>query len=139
MSMQGIEYSRRVYYHDTDAGGVVYHGNYFRFCEEARTAIFESLLKMTGVEFSNKYGIAFVISKTEASYKRPVNLDDMVTLKSYIDELGSVRTKYRHEVFVGETLCAEVKIEVASIDAKTFRPAKNPEDLMLVYKESFGL
>ncbi len=138
-SCQGIVYSRHVYYHDTDAGGVVYHGNYFRFCEEARTDIFLKLLNMSLKEFDEKYAINFVVSHVEVDYKRPVPADSVVIVKTFIEEVGIVRTKYRHEIFVGETLCALVKIEVAAISSKTFRPAKMPADLLETYKKGFGL
>jgi acyl-CoA thioester hydrolase len=136
---QGIEYSRRVYFHDTDAGGVVYHGNYFRFCEEARTDIFLKLLHMSIKEFDTKYAINFVISHVEVDYKRPVSYDDIVKVKTFIEDVGVVRTKYRHEIYVGETLCALVKLEVAAISSHTFRPAKMPADLLNIYKQGFGL
>jgi acyl-CoA thioester hydrolase len=137
--MQGHEYRRRIYYYDTDAGGVVYHGDYFHFCEEARTEIFRTLMKMGISEFSARYGINFVISRAHSEYKRPVPYDAEVVVRTYMEEITGVRFKYRHELFVDGAMCALVKLEAVSIGAATFKPAKNPPELLDTYRKAFGL
>lgn len=138
-NMQGREYRRPVYYYDTDAAGVVYHGNYFHFCEEARSEIFEAVMGMGLKEYAARTGINFVISRTSAEYKRPVPMGAGVVLKTFIDDLAAVRTKYRHEFFVDGVLCAVVKIEVVAINVLTFRPSKLPPDIIDGYKRAFGI
>jgi|GEM_PF-1310442 len=137
-NMQGFEYSRRVYYYDTDAGGVVYHGNYFHFCEEARTDIFEKIMKMTITEFAKETDCAWVISKSSSEYKRPILNQEEFVVRTYIDDMGAIRTKYRHEIFVGDTLCTVVKLECVSISATTLKPMKMPPALIDAYKAAFG-
>ena len=136
-NMQGHEYSRRVYYYDTDAGGVVYHGNYFHFCEEARTEIFLKIMKMPLTDFIKEAGCAWVITKSHAEYKRPIMNQEVFVVKTYIEDAGYLRTKYRHEIMVGDTLCAVIKLECVSISTVTGRPVKMPSSIVDAYKEAF--
>ena len=136
--MQGFEYSRRVYYYDTDAGGVVYHGNYFHFCEEARTDIFLKIMGKTITEYAKETDCAWVISKSSSEYKRSIMNQEEFVVRTYIDDMGAIRTKYRHEIFVGDVLCAVVKIECVSISATTLKPMKMPQELVEAYRAHFG-
>ncbi|MDR1477023.1 MAG: acyl-CoA thioesterase [Rickettsiales bacterium] len=137
-SMQGREYRRRIYYYDTDAGGVVYHGDYFHFCEEARTDIFRRITRMGIREFSEKHGINFVISRSHSEYKRPVPYDSELVIRTYLEEITGVRFKYRHEMFVDGVLCVVMKIEAVSINP-TFKPVKTMPWLLDAYRKAFGL
>jgi acyl-CoA thioester hydrolase len=138
-NMQGYEYSRHVYYYDTDAAGVVYHGNYFHFCEDARTAIFIRLAGMTLHEYGVAHGVGFVISRAQLEYKTPVPLNARVLVRTYIEGISGVRIKYRHEIWVGDALCAVVKLETVSVSLASLKPAKMPQELFDAYRKAFGL
>ncbi|MDR2098415.1 MAG: acyl-CoA thioesterase [Rickettsiales bacterium] len=138
-NMQGFKYSRQVYYYDTDAAGVVYHGNYFHFCEDARTAIFLKLAKMSLKEYADKTGVGFVISRAQVEYICPVALNARVDVVTYIESITGVRIKYRHEIWVGGLMCAVVRLETVSVSTSTFRPAKMSAGLFESYKKAFAL
>src|SRR5437868_11428314 len=77
----------RVYYEDTDAGGIVYHANYLRFAERART----DMLRLAGVDqirLREDHGLVFVLYRGEIDYRRPARFDDRLLVASDIAELG---------------------------------------------------
>lgn len=80
-------YSCRVYYDDTDAGGIVYYANYLKFAERART----EWLRAAGIESSTlrrDRGVLIVVKKVEADYQSPARLDDMLVVETTIDRVG---------------------------------------------------
>ncbi len=78
---------KKIYYHDTDSGGVVYYANYLKFMEEARTEHLHSF----GVDVQEYMakGILFAVVRVEADYKSPARYGDMVTISSGIEEVGN--------------------------------------------------
>ncbi|MCH2038272.1 MAG: tol-pal system-associated acyl-CoA thioesterase [Rickettsiales bacterium] len=81
---QEFKYQYRVYYEDTDAGGIVYHSNYLKFAERART----DMLREIGLDQSAmlKEDIAFVVRRIEADYLQPAQLDDMLAVSVVVEE-----------------------------------------------------
>ena len=83
----------RVYYEDTDAGGVVYHANYLKFCERART----EFLRQRGLDQSElraREGLVFVVARIEADYLRGAELDDELLVQSRVETLGQARAVF---------------------------------------------
>src|SRR5215470_2471956 len=77
----------RVYYEDTDAGGIVYHASYLKFAERGRT----EMLRAVGIDLSRmheEHGLIFVVRKGEISYQQPARLDDVLMVQSDLTELG---------------------------------------------------
>lgn len=109
----------RVYYADTDAGGVVHHTAYIRFFEQART---ESL-RHSGVELHDlfeKYGIIFAIKNINISYIRPARLDDLLYIKTKIKEIRGASIIYDQSIYLteleGDIICS-AEIKLACVDA----------------------
>jgi len=101
----------RVYYDDTDAGGVVYHSNYLKFCERARSEIFYAHGRSPAID-----GGHFVVKRVEADFKKPAKLGDLLYVTSALVELknASLHVKQRiyrddEELFVMDALLAFVK------------------------------
>ena len=80
-------YPLRVYYEDTDAGGIVYHSNYLKFAERART----EMLRLAGInqsEMAERYGMTFAVRDCTVQFRRPARLDDVIEVRSRLLDLG---------------------------------------------------
>ena len=118
----------RVYYEDTDAGGVMYYANYLKFFERGRT----EWLRRLGVDQSilaERERRLFVVKNVEIQYRKPARLDDLLAIHSTIARLGKAFINFQQSATrAGELLC-ESTIQVCCIDADTFRPAAFPSEL----------
>lgn len=107
----------RVYYEDTDAGGIVYHANYLRFAERGRT----EMLRVLGIEqdaLMKRDGIVFAVYKADNHYAKPAKLDDALDIETSLIALGAASMKIRQCVRrAGEDL-VHVNVEVVCIDGK---------------------
>ncbi len=125
----------RVYFRDTDAGGVVYHANYLAFAEEART---QALLTLSP-EYTNQAmmakGEVFVVRRCEVDFIRPAKLDDELEIYSNVEELGGASAVFVQEIKRGEELLVKLKIQVAAININTARPLRFNPQLKLELKE----
>ena len=119
----------RVYWEDTDGGGVVYYANYLKFMERARTEWLRSL----GFEqtvLREQYGILLVVARVEANFRRSARLDDLLQVTCKVTELGKASLIFEQKVFRGEQrgeLLLDGSTRVGCIDAATFRPTSLPD------------
>ena len=125
------KFDLRVYYEDTDAGGIVYHANYLKFAERARTEFLHEL----GLSNSQmlKQDIAFVVSKIEIDYKKPATLEEILTVETSIEQLGAATLTLRQNVVRNKELVAGLKVCVAVVSLAKKRPVRIPQEL----KEKF--
>jgi len=119
----------RVYYEDTDAGGVVYYANYLRFAERARTEFIRYLGK-NQIDDLNKNKQAFVVRKAEADYLKPAVLDDMLTVTCKIIEKGGASVTVYQEILRKEDVLVKITIKAAYVDIEKKRPIRLPEFLL---------
>jgi acyl-CoA thioester hydrolase len=116
----------RVYYEDTDAGGVVYYANYLRFLERART----ECLRSTGFEqerLAREDGVLFAVRRVEIDYLRPARLDDALVVESTIERFARASMLFRQTVRRGaDDRLAEALVKVVCLDSEGFRPAAIP-------------
>lgn len=122
------EFPVRVYYEDTDAGGVVYHANYIKFTERARTEFIRTL----GFECSRiekDLGILFVVRHLEADYFIPARLDDMLRVKTSVAKVKNTSFVLRQSVYKGEDLLCDMHVTLVCVDTAQFKPVKIPQDL----------
>lgn len=122
----------RVYYEDTDAGGVVYYANYLKFMERARTEWLRSL----GVEqdvLREKEHMLFVVAGAEIRYRRPARFNDRLQVGVKVEDLGKSRVVFSQRVTRdtpdGELL-AEATVRVACVHAETLKPRAMPDTLI---------
>jgi acyl-CoA thioester hydrolase len=129
----------RVYYEDTDAGGVVYYANYLKFAERART----ELLRSGGFDHTalmQDHGVQIVVRNCTAEYILPARLDDALEVRSRITNMGGVSFTIRQEILrpaTDATLTSPlvvVEVRLACIDAD-FKPARLPSAL----KQALGI
>lgn len=121
----------RVYWEDTDGGGVVYYANYLKFMERARTEWLRTL-GHSQAELAERHGFVFAVVEVKVNYRRPARLDDELTVTCLPVPEGraSIRFKQvivRKTVGKGEETLADGEVRVACVDAKTFRPRALPD------------
>ncbi len=122
----------RVYWEDTDAGGVVYYANYLRFLERART----EWLRALGIEqmpLKEQHGVIMVVAQVEANYRRPARYGDVLQIRCRIVEIGKVSLSFEqfvHRDTVDGELLLDGKIRVACIDAGSFKPRALPREIV---------
>lgn len=129
----------RVYYEDTDAGGVVYYANYLKFMERARTEWLRSL----GVEqdeLREETGAIFVIRHVELNYLSPARLNDSLEVTASIAAHGRTSWTFeqnviRHDEGESVTLCSG-SVKVVCLDAERFRPRPIPENILMELQKS---
>jgi acyl-CoA thioester hydrolase len=130
-------YPTRVYYEDTDAAGIVYYANYFKFTERART----EMMRCLGTEHRSlmrEAGIAFAVRNCDADYLLPARLDDSLVVQTRIRELRGasmrlMQTVARRDDVGDETILVESAVRLACMDGD-LRPARLPGPV----RESLG-
>lgn len=119
----------RVYYEDTDAGGVVFYANYLKFFERART----EWLRASGISqhlLSETHHAMFVVKNTAVDYHAPAKLDDELKLTVVVERLGRASVQFLQEAWrvrgADRELLATGRIKVGCVDTKSFRPSPIP-------------
>jgi len=118
----------RIYWEDTDAGGVVYHANYVRFMERART----EWLRAQGIDqlaLSEQTSRGFVIREMHLDFHRPARLDDELLVSVAVKERRSASILFDQEIVRGDTALVRATVRAAFVDLGTMRPAQIPTDL----------
>ena len=122
-----FEHSVRVYWEDTDAGGIVFYANYLKFFERARTEWLRSLGLNQG-ELRESSGGFFVVSETSVRYLRPARLDDELLVTAGLVEAGRASLIIAQQASMkrGGALLCEGTIRIGWVDAEHLRPARIP-------------
>ena len=118
----------RVYYEDTDAGGVVYYANYLKFCERART----EWLRTLGVSqqaLIDEHGLAFVVRSVQADYLASARLDDALEVVTRVAMLRRASILFEQQVMRGQELLFTTRVLLASIDLHRQKPVAIPASL----------
>lgn len=118
-------YTLRVYYEDTDAGGVVYHANYLRFAERART----EALRQMGIphaEMVEQHGVMFMVRRAEVDYVRAARLDDSLIIETITLEVGGATVNLRQTVLGPDGPCAVLTIRLACVQTGGNKPGRIP-------------
>ena len=115
----------KVYYEDTDAGGIVYHANYLKFAERART----EFLKEKGL--SNRFflerGMGIVACHAEIDYYAPAFLEDELDIETRILEVGKTSLLIEQEIFKDKTKLTRILIKLVFVNKETLRPIRVPD------------
>ncbi len=126
--MFNMEFKSRfkVYYEDTDSGGVVYYANYLKFLERARTDA------ITSLDFSNnklfeKFGIFIIVKSCNLNFLRPAKLEDNLDIISKVIEVKNVSIKMKQNIFVNDSMIVEAEILLASVNNEG-KPSKLPDE-----------
>jgi acyl-CoA thioester hydrolase len=134
ISKQIFNWPVRVYYEDTDAGGVVYHSNYLNFMERART----EWLRALGFEqtyLRDVLKVIFVVHSAQIAFKKPAKFNDLLTVSSEIAKIGQGSLEFLQKISVNQqsatepNILVEATIKVACVDADTFKPTAHPKEI----------
>ncbi len=129
--MEAFIWPVRVYYEDTDSGGVVYYANYLKFMERART----EWLRARGFEqdaLLRDRRLLFAVRRLEVDYHRPARFNDWLEIVSQVAETGGASLTFAQTIRRAgstELLCG-ARVKVACIDAESFQACRMPQDLM---------
>lgn len=118
----------KIYYHDTDCGGVVYYANYLKYLEEARSEYFES--RGLIIKDMLKSGIGFVVARQEIDYKSPSFYGDTLEVKTRVTEASLTRVNFEYDIVKDSgVLVASAKTVLVFVD-KSLKPRRIPEDIL---------
>jgi len=120
--------SFRVYYEDTDAGGIVYHSNYLKFAERGRCEMLRSFdLECSSIE--EKLGMMFVLKHADIEYIKPAMLDDFLEVQTMVASMRNTSFQMRQIVHKdGQEICSML-ITLVCVDTKTIKPVRLPDIL----------
>ncbi|HLP98463.1 MAG TPA: tol-pal system-associated acyl-CoA thioesterase [Sideroxyarcus sp.] len=124
----------RVYFQDTDAGGVVYHASYVNFMERSRTEWLRTFGYSNGA-LMKELGVVFVVRSLKLDYLKPAVLDDMLAVTSQIKEIGRSRLNIHQTVMRGEERLVEGEVHLVCVDVQTFKPVSVPDVLRNQWKD----
>ncbi len=116
----------RVYYQHTDAGGVVFHANYFSFMECARSELLQAQGFDLG-ELARRDRILFVVHSAQIAYHKPALLNDLLTVTARVKHVGRARLEFDQAVMRREEVLASAELSLACVSAKSYRPVAVPE------------
>ena len=119
----------RVYFQDTDAGGVVYHASYVNFMERARTEWLRERYGYTNGGLLKAFGVVFVVRSLKLDYLKPALLDDMLTVTARVRETGRSRVVVLQNVMRGEEVLVEAEVHLVCVSMSHFKPVSIPEVL----------
>lgn len=114
----------RVYYEDTDAGGVVYHARYVAFCERGRS----DCLRLLGIHQSQFEDVQFVVRRLACDFRKPARLDDLLEVHTRFLEMAGARIEIGQEVMLNGNILFRAEVTVALVD-RAGKPRRLPEML----------
>jgi acyl-CoA thioester hydrolase len=125
VSEKQFSWPTRIYWEDTDGGGVVYYANYLKFLERARTEWLRSL-GFVQTELAKSAGIMFVVASVNIEYRRPARLDDSLTIISTCEQESAACLRFDQRIMRNTELLVTSSVRVACLDAASFRPKRLP-------------
>lgn len=129
--MKPFDWPVRVYYEDTDAGGVVYHAGYLRFFERGRTEWLRALGYSQG-RLAAEAGLLFTVVEMTIRFRQPARLDDLLTVRTQALPGGGATVEFEQRLLrdVDADPLASARVRVACLEASSFRPRRLPADLL---------
>ena len=128
MRVEPLRIPVRVYYQDTDAGGVVYHAQYLSFMERART----ELLNQAGIDlarFVERHGILVMVHRIDVKYHLPARLNELLAVSAEVVKMGRASFVFRQRVERASELLVEADVTLALVDRHRMKPARMPAEL----------
>ena len=122
-----FNYNLKIYYEDTDSGGVVYYANYLKFFERARSEAIYSL-KLSNKILLNQYSVLIIVKSCNIKYIRPAKLEDKLTIKSKVKSITKTSFIMNQVIHREKQLITEADTHLVSVD-QSGKPKKIPEIL----------
>ena len=128
-------YDLKIYYEDTDSGGVVYYANYLKFLERARTEALYSI-GYSNNKILEKFESLIIVKSCNIEYKRPANLEDELTVRSFVKSITKTSFFMNQIITKGEETIVEAQVHLVFIN-KEGKPIKIPNEIYLKFKPYF--
>ena len=125
--MHEFKYKLKVFYEDTDAGGVVYYANYLKFFERARTDAISNI-GLSNKKLLDEYGVFIIVKSCNVEYLKPAKLEDQLEIKSSIISTSNTSFRMKQKAFRDQELITDCEIHLVLVD-KSGRPTKIPDIL----------
>ena len=125
---QQFDWQVRVYYEDTDSGGVVYHSNYLKYMERARTEWLRHL-GFEQTDLKDKLNALFVVHSMQIQFKKPAKFNDLLTITSEFTTIGFGSIIFLQKITLNTQLITEASVKIACINALTFKPSEIPHQV----------
>ena len=131
MNAEGKVYSLpvRVYFQDTDAGGVVFHASYINFMERARTEWLRHVCGYSHADLMKKFGMVFVVRSLKLEYLKPALLDDLLHVTAEVKDVGKSRVGMLQNVMRGDDVLVEAEIHLVCVTLDGMKPVGIPDIL----------
>jgi acyl-CoA thioester hydrolase len=130
----GFSLPIRVYFQDTDAGGVVYHASYVNFLERARTEWLRECYGYSNAGLMREFGMVFVVRSLKLDYLKPALLDDLLAVSVQLKDVGRSRVTLCQNVTRDESVLVEAEVHLVCVAMDSFRPVSVPEILREQWK-----
>lgn len=127
-SMHQFDWQVRVYYEDTDSGGVVYHSNYLKYMERARTEWLRHL-GFEQTDLKDQLNVLFVVHSLQIQFKKPAKLNDLLTISSEFTTIGFGSIVFLQKITLNTQKLVEASVKIACINALSFKPSEIPHQL----------
>lgn len=127
----------RVYYEDTDAGGIVYYANYLKFAERARTEFLRMLAIHQQQDLQEKQ-TGFIVRSCHIEYLKSAVLDDVLTVTNQVTEVGAASAIVAQKILRGDEVLATLEVKVIYMNVATHRPTRIPADMVEKFKKFNG-
>ena len=125
----------KVYYEDTDAGGVVYYANYLKFLERARTEALQ-IIGYSNQKVKKDFGSLIIVKACNIEYKKPASLEDELTIRSFVKSITKTSFFMNQIITKGEETIVEAQVHLVFVN-KDGKPVKIPEDIYSKFKPYF--
>jgi len=121
-----FEWNVRVYFEDTDSGGVVYHANYLKFMERARTEWLRSL-GLNQIKLKKEDKVMFVVRKIDIQYRMPSRFNDELLLQTECFKITDYSIMLKQNILRDKQIITEGKVEIVCINSDLFKPVRIPK------------
>tara|TARA_B100000900_G_C20323912_1_gene611366 strand:+ start:213 stop:635 length:423 start_codon:yes stop_codon:yes gene_type:complete len=132
---ENFYHSVKVYYEDTDAGGIVYYANYLKFLERARTEALTTI-NLTNLQIKEKYGALIIVKSCNIEYKKPAYLEDNLNIRSFIKSVTKTSLIMNQIITNGDNVIVEAQVHLVFVNEKG-KPIKVPETIFNNFKPYF--
>ena len=126
--VRSFQWPVRVYYEDTDAGGVVFYANYLSFMERARTEWLRAL-GFSNSRLAQKRGLLFAVARLQVDYLKPARLDDELVVTARLAEARQASLVFEQDVLRADEILCRGIIKLVCVDSERFRPTAIPREI----------
>jgi acyl-CoA thioester hydrolase len=133
--VKSFELVQRIYWEDTDAGGVVYYANYLKFMERCRT----EWLRFLGIDqlrLREARQLQFAVVSVQVDFLKPAVLNDEILVTAELERLGGATISFKQTILRGDTQLIDASTRVACLDSGTLRPRAIPKDLFVEWRNA---